>query len=232
MEYLRIFYVYVPLVETEQIQDFFESFIERFESRRREKPIRSWDLGPLILSHVYLLLACAIPLWSTQMTSCNNNNNMVQERRRDVLCALIATCGVITIGISDSAASLVGQRFGRTRWMPRSMVNKKTVEGTLGGWVSILLTWSMLLVIMTTTTITTGFQSSDDGGSPGSSLWPGVSGSLWSSVSGLVWPDGVSLWRLALISGGSVLLEGFSSQNDNLLVPIWTATSLILSKLL
>jgi dolichol kinase len=47
--------------------------------------------------------------------------------------------GIITVGIGDAMAAIIGSKFGHFRWMKYSMENKRTVEGTLGGLVSMYL---------------------------------------------------------------------------------------------
>ena len=51
--------------------------------------------------------------------------------------------GIISIGVGDAAASLVGQRFGKHRW-PSS---RKTIEGTLGAVTFQLLGIFILQII-------------------------------------------------------------------------------------
>lgn len=58
------------------------------------------------LSHLFLLIGCALPLWF----------------RNSIL-------GVVALGAGDTASSIVGIKYGRHRW-PGS---KKTLEGTLAG---------------------------------------------------------------------------------------------------
>jgi len=70
------------------------------------------DEGPLVASHLYLLVGCAIPIWL--------------EGKR---CTLAGASGILVLGFGDAMASIVGQRYGRRRW---PWVALKTVEGTLG----------------------------------------------------------------------------------------------------
>ncbi|KAJ2711263.1 dolichol kinase [Coemansia spiralis] len=76
-----------------------DRFLRRFTDAR--------DAGPVVTAHFYLLLGCALPVW---------------------LGGSWAAClaGVLTLGVADTAASLVGLGLGRRRW-PYS---PKTVEGT------------------------------------------------------------------------------------------------------
>lgn len=79
-----------------------------FDCFRDEK-----DFGPLTLSHIHLLIGCSLPVWIT----CSTSNSI----------SLLAACsGAISIGIGDSAASIVGSYWGKRKW-PKS---KKSYEGT------------------------------------------------------------------------------------------------------
>ena len=85
----------------------------------------------------------------------------------------MAYSGVILLGIGDSAASIIGIRYGTIKW-PNT---NKTVEGTLAFIVSVLFCY-----------------------------WV-VCGSVHIPV------------VLATVLTG--LLEGFSTENDNLFIPIY-----------
>jgi len=71
------------------------------------------DSGKLILTNIYLLVGASLPLWLAPDLSQTN--------------LLILMSGVISIGIGDSAASIVGSKYGRIKF-PGSA---KTLEGTL-----------------------------------------------------------------------------------------------------
>jgi dolichol kinase len=50
---------------------------------------------------------------------------------------LLPYLGVITVGVGDAVAAIVGSsRWGRHRWVV-DHDNNRTVEGTLGGWLSM-----------------------------------------------------------------------------------------------
>lgn len=87
------------------------------------------DSGGLILTPVYLLIGCSLPLWFSH--SINGHAD------------LKVYAGIISIGVGDATASLVGQRFGKHRW-PSS---KKTVEGTLGAVAFQLLAILILQIL-------------------------------------------------------------------------------------
>ncbi|KAJ2776440.1 dolichol kinase [Coemansia interrupta] len=77
-----------------------DQFLRRFTDHR--------DAGAIVTSHFFLLFGCALPVWLGGSS------------------AVACLAGVLTLGIADTAASLVGTRFGRHRW-PGS---PKTVEGS------------------------------------------------------------------------------------------------------
>merc|ERR1719468_123391 len=79
----------------------------------------------LILSHIYLLVGLSFPLWISDIKSFN-------------LCHL---SGLITVGIGDSFASLIGSRLGKHK-LPGC--DKKSVEGSIGLILSELITLLVL----------------------------------------------------------------------------------------
>ncbi|ORX61115.1 hypothetical protein BCR36DRAFT_365699 [Piromyces finnis] len=77
------------------------------------------DTGTAILSHIYLLIGCGMPVW---LNSLSDN-------------ILPGVSGILALGVGDTMASIIGYRYGKTHW-PKS---KKTVEGTCGFIASITL---------------------------------------------------------------------------------------------
>lgn len=89
------------------------------------------DSGALILTHVYLLLGLALPLWLFPVD---------YSKADPTGCKLALYSGILALGIGDTMASVVGKTFGRLRW-PGSL---KTVEGTLAGIISqLLFVWTL-----------------------------------------------------------------------------------------
>lgn len=82
--------------------------------------------GPVVVSHIFLLVGCAVPLWLSLADS-----KMVGEKpwkgwevtERDT--SMVS--GVICVGMGDSAASLVGRRYGRRKW---PWAGGKSLEGS------------------------------------------------------------------------------------------------------
>ncbi|KAL8089887.1 hypothetical protein AgCh_039372 [Apium graveolens] len=91
------------------------------------------DSDLLIVSHFSLLLGCALPIW---MSSGFNDR------------PLAPFAGILSLGIGDTMASMVGHKYGVLRW---SKTGKKTIEGTAAGITSVLAACSILLPILATT---------------------------------------------------------------------------------
>ncbi|CAH8387076.1 unnamed protein product [Eruca vesicaria subsp. sativa] len=88
------------------------------------------DSELLIVSHFSLLLGCALPIW---MSSGFNDR------------ALSPFAGILSLGIGDTMASMVGHKYGVLRW---SKSGKKTVEGTAAGITSVMAVCFVLVPIL------------------------------------------------------------------------------------
>ncbi|KAF8525817.1 Fph type histidine kinase [Hysterangium stoloniferum] len=76
------------------------------------------DSGTAVLSHFYLLTGSAGPLW-------------LEGQSR-----ILEFTGVLSLGIGDALASIVGKRIGHHRWSPGS---PKTLEGSVAYTLSVVL---------------------------------------------------------------------------------------------
>uniref|UniRef100_A0A0E0G113 dolichol kinase n=1 Tax=Oryza nivara TaxID=4536 RepID=A0A0E0G113_ORYNI len=88
------------------------------------------DSEILIVSHFSLLLGCALPKW---MSSGFNDR------------PLTPFAGILSLGIGDTMASMIGYKYGVLRW---SKTGKKTIEGTAAGITSALAACSILLSLL------------------------------------------------------------------------------------
>ncbi|KAL4611510.1 hypothetical protein ACB092_08G129000 [Castanea dentata] len=91
------------------------------------------DSDLLIVSHFSLLLGCALPIW---MSSGFNDR------------PLAPFAGILSLGIGDTMASMVGHKYGALRC---SKTGKKTIEGTAAGITSMLAACSILLPLLAST---------------------------------------------------------------------------------
>ncbi|CCG83481.1 Dolichol kinase [Taphrina deformans PYCC 5710] len=94
-------------------------------------------VGHLVVSHLFLLLGVAGPVWLT--LTARQHPSVTSGGSQNI--AMLA--GVLTLGAGDAAASIVGKKFGRHKWPGL----KKSGEGTAafiaammcGGYVAQLL---------------------------------------------------------------------------------------------
>ncbi|OMP84132.1 putative methyltransferase [Diplodia seriata] len=175
--------------------------------------------GPVVVSHIFLLIGCAIPLWLSLAGVPRDGTDGDEggpwrgwEVRgpRDV--SLVA--GVVCVGMGDAAASLIGRRWGRRKW---PWLGGKSLEGS----------------VAFAAAVTTGLLFAKawlrlgqwDGGSNGAAavataseevrtLWPGLR-----DVLGLVRPVDVS--KAACAGAVASFMEAvLTGGNDNVVVPV------------
>jgi dolichol kinase len=89
--------------------------------------------GPVVVSHIFLLIGCAIPLWLSLAGVDRDGDEPWQGwevKGRDV--SMVA--GVVCVGMGDAAASLIGRRYGRWKW---PWAGGKSLEGSLAFAVAV-----------------------------------------------------------------------------------------------
>ncbi|KAF4511152.1 hypothetical protein G6O67_002972 [Ophiocordyceps sinensis] len=83
--------------------------------------------GPVVISHIFLLIGCAIPLWLALATLTRSGTGCLagwEVPTRDV--SMVS--GVICVGLGDAAASLIGRRYGHRKWL---WGGGKSLEGSV-----------------------------------------------------------------------------------------------------
>ena len=107
------------------------------------------DTGYAILTHIYLLVGCALPIWlegaegaaaAAAPTAGRGLDGPSGEQRRVLMTPAI---GILALCVVDSLAAVVGSTLGRCRW-PGS---RKTVEGTAAavlGLVAVAAAWDAM----------------------------------------------------------------------------------------
>ena len=95
--------------------------------------------GPVIVSHMFLLIGCAIPLWLS-LASMKRAGKAPWEGWEVAQRNLGMVSGVICVGMGDAAASLIGRRFGRRRWY---WSGGKSLEGSLAFALAVMLGLSL-----------------------------------------------------------------------------------------
>jgi dolichol kinase len=91
--------------------------------------------GPVVVSHIFLLIGCAIPLWLSLAGVDRAGDEPWQGwevTSRDV--SMVA--GVVCVGMGDAAASLIGRRYGRRKW---PWAGGKSLEGSLAFAVAVTI---------------------------------------------------------------------------------------------
>jgi dolichol kinase len=89
--------------------------------------------GPVVVSHIFLLIGCAIPLWLSLAGVGRTGEEPWagwDVTSRDV--SMVA--GVVCVGMGDAAASLIGRRYGRRKW---PWAGGKSLEGSLAFAVAV-----------------------------------------------------------------------------------------------
>jgi dolichol kinase len=157
--------------------------------------------GPVIVSHIFLLIGCAIPLWLSladlpRVSVDDDIDSPVsgwEVPSRDV--SMVS--GIVCVGMGDAAASLVGRRYGRLKWF---WGGGKSLEGSLAFTIAVFVG---LMVAR---------------------MWLAVGG--WTAVSSSATFISMSSWgvvaiKCLLAAGGASLTEAvLTGGNDNVIVPV------------
>lgn len=91
--------------------------------------------GPVVISHIFLLIGCAIPLWLALAAISRTGEGYAagwEAPTRDA--SMVA--GVICVGLGDAAASLMGRRYGHRKWL---WGGGKSLEGSVAFAVAVVL---------------------------------------------------------------------------------------------
>ena len=91
--------------------------------------------GPVIVSHIFLLIGCAIPLWLS-LAAVQRVGEAPWEGWEVSHRELSMVSGIVCVGMGDAAASLIGRRFGRRRWC---WSGGKSLEGSLAFALAVIL---------------------------------------------------------------------------------------------
>lgn len=102
--------------------------------------------GPVVVSPIFLLIGCAIPLWLSLADAARILDSSTQGWEVPFR-NLGMVSGVICVGMGDAAASLIGRRYGRTKWY---WGGGKSLEGStafaLAVWAGLMATWTWLRI--------------------------------------------------------------------------------------
>ncbi|NXH12070.1 DOLK kinase, partial [Bucco capensis] len=93
------------------------------------------DSGPLILTHIYLLLGMSLPVWLFPR-ACAPKGTLAGAG------ALVPYSGVLAVGVGDTIASVFGSTMGEIKWPG----TKKTFEGTMTAIFAQIIAVALILI--------------------------------------------------------------------------------------
>ena len=93
---------------------FIESFVRPYTDER--------DKGALVLTHIYLLVGFALPLWTCLLDDGGGG-------------LLVPYAGIVALGAGDAASAIVGSLIGRHKWENGT---SRTVEGSIAGFLAMV----------------------------------------------------------------------------------------------
>ncbi|XP_068105905.1 dolichol kinase [Hyperolius riggenbachi] len=103
------------------------------------------DSGPLILTHIYLLLGMSLPVWLfPRLCSASLSGPSM----------LLPYCGVLAVGIGDTIASVCGSAMGEIHWPG----TKKTFEGTIMSVFAQMIAVALILIFDSSVNINSGYM--------------------------------------------------------------------------
>lgn len=89
--------------------------------------------GPVVISHIFLLIGCAIPLWLS-LASLPREGSSHMKGWEVPTRELSMVTGVVCVGLGDAAASLIGRRYGHHKWLWKG---GKSLEGSVAFSVAV-----------------------------------------------------------------------------------------------
>jgi len=99
------------------LQSFYTAFIDD----------RKDDGEQIIVSHLFLIIGCAAPLWVSEILS-----NKISPQSSSLL---VAEFGVLCIGVGDAMGAVIGKSIGKHKWGR----NQRTLEGSFAMWLSMMV---------------------------------------------------------------------------------------------
>ncbi|KAI2623380.1 hypothetical protein GGR54DRAFT_51213 [Hypoxylon sp. NC1633] len=151
--------------------------------------------GPVVISHIFLLVGCAIPLWLS-LGSLPRTGIGYLEGWEVPTREVSMVSGVVCVGLGDAAASLIGRRYGRRKWL---WGGGKSLEGSVAFAFAVFI------------------------GLTAARLWLRIGG--WPATNGTQDTWSAALQKTGMCAATSSLTEAvLTGGNDNVIVPVvlWT----------
>jgi dolichol kinase len=99
-----------------------QQYYQRFLDTQKEQDEQ------VVISHIFLLLGCAMPLWITECTTTTSQSSQSQT--------ILPVFGILVLGVGDSLAAVVGSsQWGRQPWW----FSRKTIEGSTAMWMGMAI---------------------------------------------------------------------------------------------
>jgi dolichol kinase len=117
-------------------------FMRRYLDKRENT-----ERGDLVLTHLYLLMGCAFPVWLELGSSATGVEPRAPSGGMDLL---RRAAGILLIGVGDACAAAYGINFGKIHWP----CSHRTVEGSFAFVVSIMTAALALSLSQTVGTVT------------------------------------------------------------------------------
>lgn len=147
--------------------------------------------GPVVISHIFLLIGCAIPLWLS-LGSLPRTGSGYLEGWEVPTREVSMVSGVVCVGLGDAAASLIGRRYGQRKWL---WGGGKSLEGSVAFAFAVFLGLAI------------------------ARLWLQIGG--WSATNGNSDTWGLAVQKMGICASTASLTEAvLTGGNDNVIVPV------------
>jgi dolichol kinase len=161
--------------------------------------------GGIVVSHMALIVGCAAPLWIANAATATT---LSVNHQSSPLYVILSLLGVICLGVGDAVGALVGRYYGRQRsWWGRQ---GRTLEGSMAMLVSMILftqaLTGVLQGIMKSQTENDSKKSHDNNNNDNHTVTTILPSLIFMTI-----------------------LEAYTTQIDNLILPLAGSTVLLLS---
>ena len=113
-----------------------QAFYAAFSDERKHEGVGDGDgQSTMIVSHLFLVVGCAVPLWMSQVLAASSNTNGDTLQLQPSSLLLLGEFGVVCVGIGDAMGAVVGTKWGKHKWGK----NQRTLEGSLAMWLSMVV---------------------------------------------------------------------------------------------